>query len=218
MKLNEAMKMLKQAWLEAPRTSLGDTPDGRHRGAIVTCPACRLPILMAQPGSVDHLAHHAALAKEQPLRFWREVAPLTHWLPVPYRPGGVRNVMVGGADDAKAFHPLTPHEGAGGVSAREDWASMAALSPLAVSAGARAQAAQAVDFLRTHEDILLLAGVRLEGSPRRGYWLIHEDDWHELHGLARFDDFKAVARALYRHRANVRLRDATRCPEGIPTH
>lgn len=218
MMVDDALKILKKAWLAAPRTPLGETPSGKHRGAIVTCPACRLPILMTRPGSVEHLDHHRALAAEQPLRFWREMAPLTHWLPIPMRASAASKVVVGGADDAKAARPLTPHEAAR-VSAQEEWATMSALAPLALSRGARGQVGKAVRFVREQAYLLRLAGVRLYSV----HWsvpfcIIHEDDWHEIHALTRSDDFEEVARALYRERANVFLRDVTARPDGILAH
>lgn len=213
MKVQEAMAVLTRAWLDAPRMPLGTTPSGKDRGSIVTCPACRVPILMTRPGSVDHMQHHRTLAAQQPLRFFQEVAPLTHWLPIPRPAAGLKHVLVGLGE---ATRPLTCGE-MEVQRAREEWRTMAALSPLAVSQGAKEQVRRAVAFVREHVQALRLGGTRLVVGAAP-FILMHEDDWHELHALTRFEDFEDVALTLYRHRANVFLRDATACPEGVPTH
>jgi hypothetical protein len=80
--IEEAMQMLAKAWLEAPRKSLGHTSDGRSRGDLVKCPACKHMILLTRPDATEHLTHHREVASRMPFRFWLDLAPITGLLPV----------------------------------------------------------------------------------------------------------------------------------------
>lgn len=82
MTTEEAMQKLAKAWLEAPRTPLGNTSSGGSRGDLVKCPACGHLILMTRPGATEHLQHHRELASVAPFRFWLDLAPITGMLPV----------------------------------------------------------------------------------------------------------------------------------------